>query len=98
MRRVWRVLFFSLSFVLSVTDHIECGNSDNLLVETKLRHCSDEINLRTNMSNSMADKSSWAQETRGIAYCSAIGRLARLFYRDVSAMSCEISLLRDRQP
>jgi len=30
----------------------------------------------------MADKSSWAQETRGIAHCPAIARLARLFYRN----------------
>jgi len=37
----------------------------------------------------MADKSSWTQETRGIAHCSAIGRLARLFYQN------ECNILRD---
>lgn len=37
----------------------------------------------------MADKSSWIQEIRGIAHCPAIGRLARLFYRN------ERNVLRD---
>jgi len=48
-------LYFFLStapsLMPSVIDHIECSNSDNLLVETKLHRCPGEINLRTNMSN-----------------------------------------------
>lgn len=68
-----RVFLFSF---ICVKCHIECINSDNLLVETKLFHWPDEINLRCN--GRMIDKS----QMRGIAYYTVTCHLDRLLYRD----------------